>query len=640
MRSRAHRRLLAGFAAAFTLSVAVPASAQSAAGTIDVGAADLAEFPKVSVSVSVPPEVTPTVASNVSVVELGEKREVQVEVLPSDDLRVVLAIDTSGSMTGAPLDAAKDAATQFLTKVPDRTPIAVVGFGDKASVQSGFTTDKIDSRQAIAGLRPRGETTLFDAVVIASQLFPAESNARRVIIVLTDGADTRSSNNLHAAVEAIGISKEVVHSVALKTRDTDYASLQALSSASAGMVANAEDPRALGETFSRVTAALVNRYRLSWRSAANGPTRTTIRFDIPGASPLQRDVEITYPALPPVAAPVGAAPSAPVVPAAVTVPTAAVADSMVSGSTLLLIGLAAVFVALVVLGHTMMLPRVQIRRLSRELGVDTTAQLSAVSRRAVTAMDRAITRSNHRLHLESLLQQAGMNIAPAEAASIVLAIAGVAFIGGLMTRGLVWALLSIAVVVGVAAMWLKLRIDRRARRFANQLDGTLQLMVSSLRTGFGVAQAVDAVASDAPSPTGEEFRRAARETRIGRELPSALRDVAFRTKSEDFGWVVDAIEINREVGGSLAEVLENASITLRDRSRLTRQVRALSAEGRLSGVVLVALPLLLLVFLQTSNPDYINPLFHSGTGQKLLLVGVGLLVAGGLWLRRIVQVKF
>jgi tight adherence protein B len=222
----------------------------------------------------------------------------------------------------------------------------------------------------------------------------------------------------------------------------------------------------------------------------------------------------------------------------------------------------------------------------------------------------------------------------------VLAVAGVAFVGVLMTRGLLLALISIAIVIGVASMWLKLRIDRRARRFANQLDGTLQLMVSSLRTGFGVAQAVDAVASDAPSPTGEEFRRAARETRIGRELPSALRDVAFRTKSEDFGWVVDAIEINREVGGSLAEVLENASITLRDRSRLTRQVRALSAEGRLSGIVLVALPLLLLVFLQTSNPDYINPLFHSGTGQKLLLVGVGLLVAGGLWLRRIVQVKF
>ena len=252
---------------------------------------------------------------------------------------------------------------------------------------------------------------------------------------------------------------------------------------------------------------------------------------------------------------------------------------MASGSTLLLIGIAAVFVALVVLGQTMMLPRVQIRRLSCELGVDTTAQLSAVSRRAVTAMDRAITRSNHRLHLESLLQQAGMNIAAAEAASIVLAVAGVAFVGVLMTRGLLLALISIAVVVGVAAMWLKLRIDRRARRFANQLDGTLQLMVSSLRTGFGVAQAVDAVASDAPSPTGEEFRRAARETRIGRELPSALRDVAFRTKSEDFGWVVDAIEINREVGGSLAEVLENASITLRDRSRLDAAGASLERRG-------------------------------------------------------------
>jgi tight adherence protein B len=233
-----------------------------------------------------------------------------------------------------------------------------------------------------------------------------------------------------------------------------------------------------------------------------------------------------------------------------------------------------------------------------------------------------------------------MNVAAAEAASIVLAVAAVTFLGVLMTNGLLWAAVSIAVVIAASAMWLKLRVDRRARRFASQLDSTLQLMVSSLRTGFGVAQAVDAVASDAPSPTGEEFRRAARETRIGRELPSALRDVAFRTKSEDFGWVVDAIEINREVGGSLAEVLENASITLRDRSRLARQVRALSAEGRLSGIVLVALPLLLLVFLRTSNPAYLEPLLHSSAGQKLLLLGVGLLVSGAVWLRRIVQVKY
>ena len=638
IRLRARRPLLAVFAAAITFSVATPASAQSAAGTIDIGTPDVAQFPQVSLAVSVPQEVTPTVASNVSVVELGEKRGVQVEVLPSDDLRVVLAIDTSGSMAGAPLEAAKGAATQFLSKVPERTPIAVVGFGEKASVQSGFTTDKIESRQAIAGLGSRGETTLFDAVVIASQLFPAESNARRVIIVLTDGADTRSTNDLHAAVDAVGKSKAVVHSVALQTKDTDYGSLQALSSGSNGLVANAADPRALGETFSRITAALVNRYRLSWRSAGNGPTQTTIRFDIPGAPSLQRDVEFTYPAATPVAASVDAAPSAPVV----TVPTTFVADSdsIASGSTLLFVGIAAMFVALVVVGQTMMLPRVQVRRLSRELGLETSAQLSAVSRRAVTAVDRAITRSNHRLTLESRLEQAGMNVAPAEATTIVLAVAGVAFIGALMTRGLLWGLAAIAVVVGVAAMWLKVRVDRRARRFANQLDGTLQLMVSSLRSGFGVAQAVDAVANDAPSPTGEEFRRAARETRIGRELPSALRDVAFRTKSEDFGWVVDAIEINREVGGSLAEVLENASITLRDRSRLTRQVRALSAEGRLSGVVLVALPLLLLVFLQTSNPEYIKPLFHSGTGKMLLLVGVGLLVSGGVWLRQIVQVKF
>jgi tight adherence protein B len=239
-----------------------------------------------------------------------------------------------------------------------------------------------------------------------------------------------------------------------------------------------------------------------------------------------------------------------------------------------------------------------------------------------------------------MIQQAGMSVAPGEAATGVLALAVVAFLGLLMMKGFVFAVVGALCVPALAALWLKMRIDSRARKFAAQLDATLQLMVSSLRTGYGVAQAVDAVAHEAPSPTGEEFRRAARETRIGRDLPSALRDVAHRTKNEDFGWVVDAIEINREVGGSLAEVLDNASITLRDRMRLRRQVRALSAEGRMSGVVLIALPILLFLYLRASNPDYLEPLFDSGLGQKLLMSGVALLIAGGLWLRRIVQVKF
>ena len=639
IRRRGYALLLLVAAAASTMVGATSAHAQAAGDAIVLGGSDLTAFPTVSLTVSVPASVTPAVAATVAVTEAGQRRDVTVEPLASDDLQVVLAIDTSGSMSGAPLDAAKDAATQFLAKVPERTPVAIVGFGEKSFVQSAFTTDKIDSRQAIAGLRPRGETTLFDAVVMSANLFPAESKARRVVVVLTDGADTRSTNDLRAAIEAVEKSKAVVHSVALQTKETDYAALQALSSVSQGLVANAEDPRALGETFARVSSAVTNRYRLTWHASGSGLTATTIRFDPPGVPALQRDIELAYPVAPqPTTDNAGATAVAPVV----TVPPVHVLEPspVARGSVLLVIGLITIFVALLVLGQMIVLPRVQVRRLSREFGVESKVQLSGLSQRAVTAVDRAITRSNRRTSLESLLQQAGLSVAPGEALSVVLAVAVVAFLGMLMMRGLLFGLASAAMVLAMAAMVLKVRIDTRARRFASQLDATLQLMVSSLRTGYGVAQAVDAVATEAPAPTGEEFRRAARETRIGRDLPSALRDVAVRTKNEDFGWVVDAIEINREVGGSLAEVLDNASITLRDRMRLHRQVRALSAEGRMSGVVLVALPLLLFFYLRVSNPDYLDPLFHSSLGKQLLVTGVGLLIAGGLWLRRIVQVKY
>jgi tight adherence protein B len=636
------RRALLLVPAAVAISLSAPAYAQPASGGIEIGAVETASFPNVAVTLSVPAEVTPAVAAKVTLMEAGQRRDVSVEALPSDDLGVVLAIDTSGSMSGTPLDAAKDAATQFLSRLPERTPVAVIGFGEKVTVSSAFTTDKINTRQAIAGLRPRGETTLFDAVVTAAQLFPNESSARRVVVLLTDGADTRSTNDLKAALDAVDSSKATVHSVALQTRETDYAALQAFASASKGLVASAEDPRALAETFARVTDAVVNRYRLTWAAGASGATNVSIRFDTASGTPLQRDVALTYPVIAaPAPADAAAASSSSPLLSPTTPPVHQVEpSSIVRGSALLLIGGATLFIALILVGHMILQPRFEIRRLSRELGVETKTQLSGLSQRAVGAVDRAISRSNRRVDLESLLQQAGLGIAPAEAASVVAACAVIVFLGALMAGGPIWAVASAAMVFGAAAMWLKLRVDVRARRFANQLDSTLQLMVSSLRTGYGIAQAVDAVASEAPSPTREEFRRAARETRIGRDLSSALRDVAFRAKNEDFAWVVDAIEINREVGGSLAEVLENTSITLRDRSRLARQVRALSAEGRLSGAVLVALPLLLLVYLRMSNPDYLDPLFHSSFGQRLMLVGVGLLVAGAAWLRRIVQVKY
>ena len=148
------------------------------------------------------------------------------------------------------------------------------------------------------------------------------------------------------------------------------------------------------------------------------------------------------------------------------------------------------------------------------------------------------------------------------------------------------------------------------------------------------------VAGESPSPTSEEIGRVVIETRVGRDLTSALRATAARMKNDDFLWVADAITIQQEVGGNLAEVLDAVGGTIRDRNQIRRQIHTLSAEGRISAVVLIALPFVAAGLLAAANPGYLDPLFTTRRGITLLVIGGLLIVLGILWIRRIVKIVF
>ena len=187
---------------------------------------------------------------------------------------------------------------------------------------------------------------------------------------------------------------------------------------------------------------------------------------------------------------------------------------------------------------------------------------------------------------------------------------------------------------------LRFLAERRRKRFSDQLPETLQLLSGSLRAGHGLAQGIDTIAREAESPTAEEFRRLTIEARLGRDFVDALRALADRMGGPDFQWVIQAIEIQRDVGGDLAEVLDTVADTIRDRTRIRRQASALSAEGRMSAWVLMALPFGLAAVMAVTNPGFLSPLFRTGTGQALLAVGAALMVVGGLWLKKIVKPIF
>jgi len=201
-------------------------------------------------------------------------------------------------------------------------------------------------------------------------------------------------------------------------------------------------------------------------------------------------------------------------------------------------------------------------------------------------------------------------------------------------------LLLLVIVPLLARLVIDTLARLRRKKFTDQLPETLQILAGTLRAGHGLSQGIDTVSREAESPTAEEIRRAAVEMRLGRDLVESLSSLADRMESEDFRWVVQAIEIQRDVGGDLAEVLDSVASTIRDRTRIRRQVAALSAEGRMSAWVLMILPFGLAGVMAVTNKAYLSPLFGSAKGYKLLAVGVALLVVGGLWLRRIVKPIF
>jgi Flp pilus assembly protein TadB len=181
--------------------------------------------------------------------------------------------------------------------------------------------------------------------------------------------------------------------------------------------------------------------------------------------------------------------------------------------------------------------------------------------------------------------------------------------------------------------------SRERKRFESQLPDTLNLIATSLRAGYSLLQAVEAVGQESPEPTAREFARAITEIRLGRSVDAALNDVARRMESQDFEWAVLAINIQREVGGNLAEVLQTTAETMLQRNRLRREMKALTAEGRISAIVLGALPFVIFGVILVVNPTYIEPLL--GTTQGLVALGVAavLLVLGMLWLQKIVKVE-
>jgi tight adherence protein B len=198
----------------------------------------------------------------------------------------------------------------------------------------------------------------------------------------------------------------------------------------------------------------------------------------------------------------------------------------------------------------------------------------------------------------------------------------------------------ILVVPAGMLAYLSVLTARRKSKFDEQLPDTLQMLTGSMRAGHSLLRAIDASAKESDAPMSEELSRIVNETRIGRDLGESMVDVSSRTDSEDFSWIAQAIEIHREVGGDLAEVLDHVNETIRDRNQIRRQVKALSAEGKMSAAVLMGLPVVLFFALMFINKQYAETFTSTLPGYLMLGVAAVMLTAGGFWLSRLIKPKY
>jgi tight adherence protein B len=261
---------------------------------------------------------------------------------------------------------------------------------------------------------------------------------------------------------------------------------------------------------------------------------------------------------------------------------------------------------------------------------------TSLGARAERLADRLISRSGRRNGMATSLDVADIQLRPGE--FVVLCIAGSLVLGLLLSlfADLPGFILGAVAAPLLARVFVNHRAARRRHEFDEQLPDVLHLMVSLLRSGYGLPQALDTVANQTAEPVATEFKRVLFETRIGRDPADALESTAARMRSKDFGWVVQAMRINREIGGELASILESVSETVRERQRLARQIQALTAEGRLSALLLTAIPPFLVVLLSVFSPGYFAPLTES-PGPLIVAIGIVLLIIGWWWTRKLVK---
>jgi tight adherence protein B len=263
--------------------------------------------------------------------------------------------------------------------------------------------------------------------------------------------------------------------------------------------------------------------------------------------------------------------------------------------------------------------------------------LATMRKDGTSAAERIISRY---LNLRLLFEQANVELAVPNFLLICVALGAVGVTIPTLTGINILFAPLIGLFLGVLPMvWLLMRRKRRLRKFAAQLTQALELIARALRAGHSLAAGLSLVAQEMSDPIGMEFSRTFEEQNLGIPMEQALENMTTRVPNLDLKFFVTAVVLQRQTGGDLAEILDKIGSLIRERFQIWGQVQALTGEGRLSGIVLLALPPALFAVVYRMNPEYLMLLFTDPMGKKMLIGGVVMQLLGALAIRKIVNIR-
>ncbi len=542
---------------------------------------------------------------------------------------VVLVIDASDSMKGKPIAGALGAAQLFVGHRTAEQQVAVVTFNDQPDVALPFTTDSSAILQALAHKPTLAYGThIYDAVGKAISLLEQAKIVAGSVVVLSDGADTGSTSSRADVIAAAKRAHVRIFAVGLRSKHFEPGALKSLANGAAGSMSEAQSVKDLSQIYDQLGTQLSREYLLRYQSYQRLGDKVRVTIQIKGVDGTARSGYAT----PPLATPVFQAYHK------------GFGNSFWGSSfTMIVFGVFAVgLVAFCILLLLMPRRRTFQKRLAEFVSLaeasDGTSIGGALQTGFINTTEKSLEGSQLWARFVTEVELAEIRMKPAYIA--IWTLLGTIVLMWLLAVFFTFAGLLLGFIVPFT-VWgvIRRKVEHKRQLFAEQLPDNLAVLASAIRAGHSFVGALSVVVDDAPEPARSEFRRVVADEQLGRPLEDALEVVVVRMNNRDLEQVALVAILQRETGGSTAEVLERVVDTVRERQELRRLVRTLTAAGRMSRWVVSFLPLVLLLAILILNPSYLHPLLSQTSGRVLFVFAALLVVCGSLVIKRIVDIK-